>query len=455
MRTHNKYRITRRVATTALQPRSTWLYGGALLLAFTASACRSSGGASDCAGGGCGQGGTGGSEPVTDFLPTSCEGDDCAITWPPTLQTTGVCPAGSNCGGNSNGLGIYVGGAGDSCFEIGTGAGAPRVCPEAFLNVDTPETVGWYDESLGAVQTGTTRVKLQALAWQDVDNNYRVITLNLGATRNGGFVDLERVEGDENGLTITYGDSGGSHVAAGGDLASLELLIDTSKTYGKAGTGWMKIEPTAPGDSPLVRYRISSGVRETEAGPGVPITNWRPLCQHGSTGQVTSFLQRKTVDVVNAQVLKDDRAVTLGCQTGAIDTCLDLASQWHYAPWDARADEPGSGDYLFATCLQAKRAAYFVGRGDPKSYTQDGTVVPLRDPFDIHNDSILGAESLEAIWGPTGAVCLNPENARHPELLAPPSMGSETDRAVPRCTSAHWRDYPGGKIATGKKIVPF
>ncbi|WP_253977612.1 ADYC domain-containing protein [Myxococcus dinghuensis] len=174
---------------------------------------------------------------------------------------------------------------------------------------------------------------------------------------------------------------------------------------------------------------------------------WRPHCDLkgviASDRDATSFLPRLRINSVNAAVESVPTWTTIGCGSGAIVTCLD----WGYVPWN-----PDTGVYdplrshLFGSCLQAKRAAYFVGRGDLKSYTRNGTRINKRDQFGLGrnaNGQVEELRTLEALWSPQGAVCLNPENRRVPDIALPTGM-----RGVPPCARPP-RWTPTGKLATG------
>ncbi|QRN99359.1 hypothetical protein JRI60_10210 [Archangium violaceum] len=143
------------------------------------------------------------------------------------------------------------------------------------------------------------------------------------------------------------------------------------------------------------------------------------------------------MDALSAAVTLDADVTTLACRSGAIATCM----LWGYKPWDSPSEQPGRvREDLFASCLHAKRAAYFVGQGDFASYTRNGTRILVRDAYGIQGKGAR-LEQLEAVWGPQGAVCLNPENRRRPEVDLPTYPG------VRPCTAAGLRE---GVLATGR-----
>ncbi|HEU4533336.1 MAG TPA: ADYC domain-containing protein, partial [Polyangiaceae bacterium] len=245
-------------------------------------------------------------------------------------------------------------------------------------------------------------------------------------------VDLVRMTADQSDLALTIqgaGDATG-HRASDDELARLQVIVRLVVGGEEISLFLLRWEVAgAPGEGGLRHYKAS--YRPFDSAPNA----WMPLCVGGAGQPRSVFLGGMRVDGVTAEVTADADATTMACETGAIDTCM----VWGYTPWNPRARSNDAGNYLFGSCLQAKRAAYFVGLGDPKSYTQGGTPIFLRDPFGIQTSS---ADPLEALWSPRGAECINPDRLRRPELRGtlpiPPS--------VPRCdTPPRWG--PLGKIA--------
>ncbi|NBC41387.1 ADYC domain-containing protein [Corallococcus exiguus] len=181
-----------------------------------------------------------------------------------------------------------------------------------------------------------------------------------------------------------------------------------------------------------------------EPTPGRPwVNHCDPRGAEAPGRDATAFLPGLRINSVNAAVEHVPAWTTLGCESGAIVTCLD----WGYAPWN-----PDTGVYnglhghVFGACLQAKRAAYFVGHGDLTSYTRNGTRIDKRDEFGLGrsaNNQIAELRALEALWSPQGAVCLNVENRRVPGITLPDGV-----HGVPPCDKPPtWT--PTGKLATG------
>ena len=345
-------------------------------------------------------------------LPTSaCETSDCKV-YP--FETSLKCTTGSCDPGDLNARGIYIGNQNDYCLE--NSHGWSRICPEAFVNTEDGVYVALRDTrpSLFPRWYGTLGARVE-------DESGIVLPVNLLS-----------VSGDKNLLTIQYTKPPSTTVitAQGSALGALKLQLSFTRpapfplplqTYQYE----LKLEPAE-----LPRYTLSYKEVGSSAG-------WKQHCNPGDgTANKVSFLVGKDIDGVTAEVHDAPEVTTMSCQTGAIDTCIT----WGYSPWNPQPDYLAASDYLFRTCLQAKRAAYFVGLGDMTSYTKSGTRILRRDQYGIYSEAI---SNVEAIWSPHGAVCLNPEHRRHGDLPVPAELLSQ----VPVCNPAQWSRY--GKLATG------
>jgi hypothetical protein len=98
--------------------------------------------------------------------------------------------------------------------------------------------------------------------------------------------------------------------------------------------------------------------------------------------------------------------VTMSCYLGAPAT----VARWGY---EYGASIP-SGHFYFDAAVQMKRASYCA---DEHAYTIAGTEIFIRDSAPVHQDATTKAAAIEASWTRDGAKCLNPNQARHPELL--------------------------------------
>jgi len=317
-----------------------------------------------------------------------------------------VCPTGE-CDPISNGQGVYFANethdAARQCL--------PGFCPEAFVNADGRVVI------VGRNTDKNNGASLGKIETRDV----------FVSPPDGPEGRAVRIAADEHGgLAITY-DNGAIHTEKGDGLAKLTLKLSSSEVPGAApaslymGLSSAAGSPGTPGGNQYQEYHVNYG----QAPAGV-----NQLC----AGDSVTFFSGKRIETWSARVTSAD-VTTIACESGAIAKCMGLG----YTPQGAGGKATSQqADYLFASCLQAMRAAYFVGQNDYKSYTHDGTKIFVRDLYGIQDAQIA---RLEALWSPEGAVCLNMDNLRVP--------GSVTDsRGVPPCGgSPDWSLT--GKLATG------
>lgn len=369
-----------------------------------------------------------------------CEDGDeeCEMAWlSARVSAERSGPIGSGGTGPGNGLGLYVVAASNSDYCFSDAGGQPAFCPETFLNGPDGVLLRMRDAHNGIVMY---TVPVQAsLRDETVPGSFRP-------------VDLVAVESEATKLTIVYASEGQKHALQGDELGSIRLDLPAPNTA--AYSYHVRFKPSSdppPIGSPplpygaktpkwLQRYYVDYFIE----GAGPATGTWRPHCTVGTTHRHSSFLGQTMVDGLLGQVSFEPAATTMACETGSIDTCLS----WDYTPVPA----PGSmaSRYLYGTCLQAKRAAYFVGPHgydvDLMSYTINGTLIDLEDVAKVVSGPV---EHLEAVWGPDGVVCLNRDNLRRPELIGHP--GFEAPTYVPSCPPGDWREL--GPMATGRRWV--
>lgn len=356
-----------------------------------------------------------------------CKGKGCEARAGGEANLMPACAPGSpKCDPELNGVGVFVARDGQFCLPSYWPA---RYCVRSFIN-----------------DPGGIKVKLAA-STSDESFEWNVTA----SFRPEGFAlpqlnSLASITTDKGRLVIKY-----RRLVIGGPSPVVVVPDDKLRwvwlefTSGPATLAWptyqLRFEPAgstlADGPSPresIGRYRVSFRVDPESSPPSSP---WSPFCTDAAGAQLSSsVLGGNEIDPRSARVFRREQSVTLSCVTGAIDTCLT----WGYAPWAGEAD--GDRASLFSACLQAKRAAYYVGKGDLGSYTKPGTPILLRDMFGIHNDPINDA-SLEAVWTSGGAKCFNWNHRRRPEML---TSGHPDEITMPACP-------PGvglGFLSTGK-----
>jgi hypothetical protein len=345
-------------------------------------------------------------------------------------------PIGGTGTGPGNGLGLFVVAASNSTYCFADVGGQPAFCPETFFNAD-PGVYLQLRDANDAFETYVVPVQASVPdAW--APDGYRPV--NLIAIHTKGTQ-----------LAIEYENDDMIEWVSGDELASIKLDIPAPGTYPFSYS--MRVTPsTRPlplGSAPapyglpppkwLRRYDVEYRIEGTGPAAGV----WRPHCTVGTSHRPSSFLGQTMIDGVLGQVGQEPAAVTMACETGAIDTCL----AWGYTPAYTPGVEPNP--YLYGSCLQAKRAAYFVGPRegliDLMSYTTNGTPIDVQDVAGIIDEPV---EHLEAVWNPDGVACLNPENLRRPEMASHPYFAIPSH--VPPCPHDDWSGF--GPLATGRRL---
>ncbi|MFL5352042.1 ADYC domain-containing protein [Archangium sp.] len=376
------------------------------------------------------QPGTTTSPSTSEPLPTNaCSSGGCTAPKAVIASITELdCPTGNCDPGNLNGKGIYTVEGGNYCFfNFGDG----RFCPESLVN----------DKTDGVVLE--VRDRNSPLSFQR-----RTIKARYKATPNSAAQDatLLSIRGDKSQFSLRYSVAGNEATATGNDLTKFTFSVHGLET--------------AHGDaSPLAGYEFTI----TPVGLFKGLTQYaiqyldlstneqRWHCQGDGmvrkADSLVTFLPQERVSGVSGLAQPETNVLTMACQTGAIVTCMS----WGYTPWNDKGELDNDRNHVFRSCLQAKRAAYFVGRGDLTSYTKTGTEIYLRDQYGVGLNQGDVVPHLEALWSPTGAVCVNPDSLRH--LKNQPTVTQQAGKfGIPTCTRPPaWNDQ--GKLATGPKVL--
>ena len=390
-----------------------------LLLGLSVSSCQGSDvGANrpgDCADGSCEAAGNDEAveTPETDASPQG-DADSYAVPSAP-LRPLNTCPAGSYydqrtntcrvpqcptgspiCDPEGNGRGVYAADEQGHCLR--NDDGQTLFCPEGFVN--TPAGV---------------RLRLRGARDADFVYDAPVKAWRVDGAGPEREVSLRRLDAERSKLAIAYTEVARPEtyeLASGAGLAALrrEFSVEAPAEVGgtKAYAYALKLQPLEerPAAGGVWQYRVFYQ-QKTAAASG---TAWRAHCASGGVQAPASFLGGASVNGQTGRVSETSEATAMSCQSGAVATCL----AWGYAPW---AEQEASGvaerSGLFAACVHAKRAAYLAEVGDPTSFTQNGTRIIRGDTLGINPYPL---ERLEALWGPNGALCVNRENLRRPEL---------------------------------------
>ncbi|MDC0709131.1 ADYC domain-containing protein [Stigmatella sp. ncwal1] len=320
---------------------------------------------------------------------------------PPTHCTPPDCP-----GGPTNGKGIYI--SQEAAYCIPDPWGKVLFCPETFTNIPRE----------GVALRGRTFRENEFFPEPADHAQYRV-----GVRWRKMRVELLRIDARSEGLIVSIRDGATEQVLDGLDVEA--LVFEFPK---EAPRFRMRFRGNGA-DRGIALYAAEYNVDDKDT--------WTPSCADGVG--TAAFLPQRSVDGVSARVMVNAEQVTLGCRTGAIATCM----VWGYRPWEANPHEQPLADSLYGSCLQAKRAAYFVQSGDFHSYTVKGTPIALQDKAGIMSELMPG---VEAVWSPDGAICLSPAFRRVP---GPGSSGLPALPAVnplPECSEQLHAAAPRGGL---------
>lgn len=129
---------------------------------------------------------------------------------------------------------------------------------------------------------------------------------------------------------------------------------------------------------------------------------WNNHCGSLTTKEKSIFLGGSLWDPFDASRTDNSNFLTLSCESGAVGRC----AMWGYPPY-AKGDagyDASARDY-HQSCIYLKRAAYC---GTDKTNDADEMPIQLADPFGFNRISSYfdNADHVEALWGPSGALCV-------------------------------------------------
>nr|BDT32707.1 ADYC domain-containing protein [Myxococcus sp. MH1] len=364
-----------------------------------------------------------------DTLPhKDCARENCETPPYEGRLVSDDCPSGQCDPESPNGLGIYNLEGHSHCLAIST---KDRYCPETFLNTADGIALRLRDANVGA----------QVIMADVVDA--RLLDEAMSASEPVKVLEIQGGTGQLRFKGVHVGRSTEPFAIEGGALPRLILALSVKDPYEVPRRYQVRFRPLPHASMP--RGAVPKYVMEYQEGEWRPSMSWVNPCS-GVTDVPArpdasmAVLPDFAVDSLTAGVSHQPRSVTLACDKGAIATCLD----WGYTPWDKQGRPDANRAYLYASCLQAKRAAYFVRFNNLKSYTANNTLIRRRDEFAVGLEQSSNLETLprlEALWSPRGAECIIPENFRRPELVDPRWVS-----LLPRCEPVHWTQW--GKLAT-------
>lgn len=140
---------------------------------------------------------------------------------------------------------------------------------------------------------------------------------------------------------------------------------------------------------------------------------WRNACEPDPDGRRLGFPLAGAFTADMRHVDAPGRFL-ITCTGGAEGKCI----RFGYRPWRTAPDGTSMAAY-YQACVRMVRADYC---GDGVGHTRNGTPIDLFDRIGIQADEPAPGMTLEAAWGPDGAVCVN--HTRLPEVLTTEALGA-------------------------------
>jgi ADYC domain len=136
---------------------------------------------------------------------------------------------------------------------------------------------------------------------------------------------------------------------------------------------------------------------------------WHNLCQPDPDGRRVGFPLSGAFTADMHYVQKPGR-ILITCTGGAEGKCIRFA----YKPWGHAADGTPLAPY-YQACVRLVRADYC---GDEVGHTRNGMPIDIFDRIGVQRDEPGPHMSLEAAWGPDGAICVRHTRLSQPALAA-------------------------------------
>ena len=140
---------------------------------------------------------------------------------------------------------------------------------------------------------------------------------------------------------------------------------------------------------------------------------WRNACQPDPDGRRLGFPIPGAFTADMRYVPAPGR-LSITCTGGAEGKCI----RFGYKPWGHAPDGASLAPY-YQACLRLVRADY---RGDGVGHTRNGMPIDIFDRIGIQTDEPARGMTLEAAWGPDGALCV-----AHVRLPQDPKLVSTSD----------------------------
>lgn len=364
------------------------------------------------------QGAATGSPPPRDggFAAVSQDAEPAQIVCSDGTMATCTDPYNCTCG---NGTGVYAVEGGFAGITVRTasepqgGPGEQIIMITHFINNASGSNVTFEYGTfvLSAVGSATNQWTWQPLGIGNVDS------ADYGAQTNLTAILVRETNTVPIWMLRTLGTGALQSVT---DLQRLKLHI-SFKVPGVAALKMVTLDFHGSGTNTLggnVIQKLTEYRMRWQNLSDFPAASPQQYC-HGSSKQpddMVVFQQGIDVDPMSGTVKRPDpklnpnpaNVVTVSCSLGA----PAMVYSWGY-PYQGLDADPDT--FYFDAGIHMKRASYC---GDARYYTTAGTMIHISDSKGLHGDvpNPSGNPGVEAWWGRRGAVCVNSEHMRHPEM---------------------------------------
>lgn len=236
-------------------------------------------------------------------------------------------------------------------------------------------------------------------------NGFRLNGFRLNGDELSQFIELISIELPGGGSAASswldgsnlHVETSGGQVLSGAQLVGAELRFEVAD----GGVGLhrfpkVKIVGVTPlsTDPEVLLYDLQI---KDKPGP------WEPLCVDGLGAPTAAIMIGEAWNPATGTRIapRPEGVVTLACRGAALAKCVE----WGYHPWEY-------ADYHQA-CTRAVRADYC---GDGVPHTIQGVLIHVLDDLGIQVAEPNTEYEVEAEWGPGGAICVNGESRRLPEV---------------------------------------
>jgi hypothetical protein len=201
----------------------------------------------------------------------------------------------------------------------------------------------------------------------------------------------------------------------GGSVLAQEQLPGTVLTLGDGSGTQRRIRIDAVEyDSRDPQHEVMLyALSEPDAATG----QWHNACQPDPDGRRLGFPLAGAFTPDGRYVAMPGR-ILITCTGGAEGKCI----RFGYKPWRVLPDGTSLAPY-YQACVRLVRADY---AGDGVGHTRNGTPIDLFDRIGVQRDEVGPGMTLEAAFGPDGAVCV--AHTRLPDVLSLDALAQQNPR---------------------------